>query len=141
MNAGKRMTAQDYFSRRLRDLTSRRRRDPRPTKQDIARALDVQPGTITNWLTGLRRISLDDAERVADYLGLPIGQLVDENSVEMTPDEIHFLYFIRGLRLDSPQLERLKRSIGALYESQSPAVAVVSSRVATQPASRKRRTS
>jgi transcriptional regulator with XRE-family HTH domain len=107
------MAAQDFLARRVRELTSRKRSDLRPNLTEIAKALGVGPGAITNWLKGDRRITLDDAENIAKALGMPIGQLVDEHAIEMTPDELHFLYFVRSLDLDHHGIERAKRVISA----------------------------
>ena len=53
------------------------------TQIDVSRDLDVATGTVSSWANGLKYPRVDKMQRLADYLGVRMSILVEENGIDV----------------------------------------------------------
>lgn len=57
------------------------------TQREVARAMCLSEGALSDKLRGRRRITLDDLERLARHLGITLGQLLEPPALLVDDDE------------------------------------------------------
>lgn len=100
---------------------------------DIARLAGIPRSTISNWIRWNRYPSVDNAEKIADIMGVSVEWLVKGIDVYEDYDD----------DLDSPQVIHLINTIQAMDENQlnalEPVLSYMAAPVAGQRASRKKK--
>lgn len=62
-------------------------------QSDIVRDLNLNSSTVSNWCQGIMIPRMDKLKLLADYLGVSIGDLVDDNTdeIEREVNELHYI--------------------------------------------------
>lgn len=71
--------ARAVFAKNLSFLLDQRGK----TQIDISRELEVATGTVSSWVNGLKYPRIDKMQRLADYLGVRMSILVEENGIDV----------------------------------------------------------
>lgn len=70
--------ARSIFSQNLSFLLDRLGK----SQIDVARELDVATGTVSSWVNGLKYPRIDKMQQLADYLGVSLSILIEEEGIE-----------------------------------------------------------
>lgn len=57
------------------------------TNKELAEALEVTPGTVSNWCTNDKQPSLETLYRIAGYLNIDVRQLLVPNELTISPTQ------------------------------------------------------
>jgi len=61
--------------------------EQRMTQREVAAAMRVSEGALSDKLRGRRRFTLDDLDRLARYLGITLGQLLEPPALLVDDEE------------------------------------------------------
>ena len=71
--------ARTVFSKNFSFLLDQRGK----TQLDVSRDLDVATGTVSSWANGRKYPRVDKMQRLADYLGVRMSILIEENGIAL----------------------------------------------------------
>ena len=63
---------------------------------DIAKHLEVSPGSVSNWFKGTNFIDIENLYKLCLYLGITLNDVCDMDSVVFTEDENEIITAYRG---------------------------------------------
>ena len=92
--------AREVFARNFSYLLEKRGK----SQIDVARDLDVATGTVSSWANGQKYPRIDKVQRLADYLGVRMSILVEENGVEVFNREEEESRLLAAYRAASPDI-------------------------------------
>ena len=62
------------------------------SRKDVADAIGVSYFTFTDWVKGKKYPRMDKVEKLANYFGIKISDLIEKKSIETNPEEIAELH-------------------------------------------------
>lgn len=74
--------AREIFVKNLNEMMQRRG----VSQSDIAKKLNVTSATVSNWCAGVKYPRIDVMQRLADMLGIGLGELIAENGLQDVED-------------------------------------------------------
>lgn len=72
---------------------------------DVARAMDVTPGAVSQWESGLTYVGLEQLEQIARFYGVKLGDLLERAGVQLGA----------GIPLDEWADQELSRRLSAMH--------------------------
>ena len=87
------------------------RKKQKMTQTDLAKALNLSPGTIGMWETNKRNPDIQTLKRVADFLGVSVSEIVGD--FESPPQSAAFEH--PPIQQDAPGITESEREILALF--------------------------
>lgn len=81
------------------------------TQIDMARDLNVATGTVSSWVNGKKFPRVDVMQRIADYLGVRMSTLVEENGLEVLLQEEDDHRILSAYHAADPSLQAAVRKL------------------------------
>ena len=97
----------DIFSSHLGFLLSRSGK----SQMDMARDLNVATGTVSSWVNGKKFPRADVMERIADYLGVRMTTLIEENGLDVFLQEEDDRRILAAYHAADPALQAAVRKL------------------------------
>lgn len=97
----------EIFAQRLSYLLEKKGK----SQLDMARELDVATGTVSSWVNGQKFPRVDALERIADYLGVRLSTLTDENGLAKYIEEEKDRILIAAYHAADPAIQASVRKL------------------------------
>lgn len=81
------------------------------TQIDMARVLNVATGTVSSWANGQKFPRADMIERIADYLGVRMSTLIEENGLDEYLKEESDRQLLEAYRAADPAIRAAVRKL------------------------------
>ena len=83
--------------------------ETKTTIAELAKILEVSPTTISMWRTGKAFPRIEVLEKIADYFGITVSELLSDATIEKKNDEPHTIAaHFNGIDFTEKELEEIK---------------------------------
>jgi len=81
--------------------------DRKKSTRGLARHLDIDPASASRMLNGQRKMSMEEAQKIAIFLGLPLGEVMRHTGIQMDGDGQPSRIVLAAMIGENGKLERL----------------------------------
>jgi hypothetical protein len=82
-------------------------RDKKKSTRGLARHLDIDPASASRMINGQRKMSMEEAQKIAIFLGLPINEVMRHTGIQMDGDGQPSKIVLAAMINETGELERL----------------------------------
>ena len=87
------------------------------TQNDVCRDLEVAVGTVSSWINGQKLPRVDVMQRLADYLGVRMSTLLEEDGLALFMQEENDRALLNAFHAADPAIQAAVRKLLDLPES------------------------